>query len=75
MLFVTPVSRKGKFNKRALNDLEQYLIGLAYQANEELQNIQGIPKPSFEIVGIQTAKNGPRGSALQAFRKTFKPAH
>jgi len=72
MLFVTPVTTKGKFNKTAVGALEQYLIGLAYQVNDDIQNVHGIPKPTFEIVGVHVPKKGNVGAPLLTFRKAFK---
>ena len=71
MLFVVPKSKMGKFNDKALVALEQYLIGLAYQTNADIQNLNGLPKPLFLIEGVQRPKLGPKGSALTSFLKTF----
>jgi hypothetical protein len=72
MLFVSARATRGKFNGKALSALEQYLIGLAYQANDDVQNVHGIPKPLFEIGGVQVPKRGPSRVALTAFLKAFK---
>ncbi|MGA3038960.1 MAG: hypothetical protein ABSE64_15965 [Vulcanimicrobiaceae bacterium] len=72
MLFVVPSNTKGKFNSTALAALEQYLIGLAFQVNEDIQNVQGIPKPLFEIVGVHIPKKGPKGESLEAFCNAFE---
>lgn len=71
MLFVVPKSARGSFNEKSLGALEQYLIGLAYQTNPEIQNLNGLPKPLFLIEGVQKAKMGPKGPALTAFLRTF----
>ena len=72
MMFVVPVVLQGKFNSRALTALEQYLIGLAYQCNSDIQNIQGIPRSTFEIIGIHRPKKGPKSQSLTAFTRAFK---
>jgi hypothetical protein len=71
MLFVVPKATRGAFNEKSLAALEQYLIGLAYQTNPDIQNLHGLPKPMFLIEGVQKAKMGPKGPALTAFLRTF----
>jgi len=71
LILVARPTSKGKFNAKALAALEHYLIGLAYQANDDIQNVHGIPRPIFEIIGIQAPKKGPTEAARAAFKRAF----
>lgn len=72
MIIVRARPSKGKFNATALRALELYLIELAYVANDDIQNVHGIPKPLFEIAGVHSHKAGPTSGVLKVFLKAFK---
>jgi hypothetical protein len=72
MLFVVAKTARGKLDSKALIALEQYLIGLAFQANDAIQNVHGIPKPLFEIDGVQVPKARAGWARSKSFCKAFR---
>ncbi len=52
MFFLSQIRKKGPANKKAIGELERYLINAAFQVNGKIENDIGIKGASYKIQGI-----------------------
>jgi hypothetical protein len=71
LFFVEAPNSKGPINRKALNALEDYLIGMGFQRNDALKNIKGKAniEPPFAIEGVHTKRRGKPKTELTMFRR------
>ncbi len=67
MFFVALGSRKGATNRKAISDLEYYLIQIAFNRNENLLNERSIDHPQWGIRGVVRGGQGKPSRAASAF--------
>ena len=73
VLFLLAYDKRGPgaLNKKAITDLENALIGLAFRRNPDLINKQGVGEPVWRIRGVLRSGVGKPSSAASEFSKTL----
>ncbi|VVB55380.1 Uncharacterised protein [uncultured archaeon] len=75
ILFLIPKKRKGKTNKKAIDELETYLINNASEVNPRLRNKRKIRKPSrWVIKGISSQIHGVPKKELRELKRLIGKA-
>jgi hypothetical protein len=68
MFFVAHPKTHGAINRNLIDELETFLIGVAWQKNPCLTNIYKMPNPKWAIKGVVRAAKGKPTKAETAFR-------
>lgn len=63
--------RKGPINKRAIGQVELFLIQTAVAKNHRLSNVQGTKQEKWEITGVIRGGKGKVSAAARLFRKAM----
>ena len=71
MQFVVLKEQPGRSPSSVINDLERYLIQVAFAKNMNLSNKQGIPKTRWTIDGVLNAKPGKPKKEVLEFKATL----
>ena len=71
MFFVVHPEQKGKPNKKAITEIEDFLIQTGFAKNPEIQNVHGAGRPKWSIQGVVRSGKGKRSKAEVSFRSLF----
>jgi len=69
LFLLTSPEKKGRTNKKHIDQLEKFLIQQALLVNEELKNIHGTKLPDWGIRGVYRGGQGNRSSAAKDLMK------
>lgn len=69
LFLVSYAPTRGALNRRAIADLERYLIATAYAQNRNLQNRKTAKLPSFTVPGLTDPAPGKPSKTANAFRQ------
>ena len=71
MYFIMHPKQKGHVNRKAIGELEDFLIQAGIARNSNLQNIKGAQKPKWNIKGVIRATRGKRSAIELDFATLF----
>lgn len=71
IFFVTHPLGRGAINRKLIDEVETFLIGVAWKKNSELSNIRKKPKHTWAIRGVVRASQGQPSSSARALRKAL----
>lgn len=67
LFFVVHPAQRGKANRKAILEIEDFLIPFCAKANKALKNVHGNRAPSWRINGFIRSRQGPRPIAARRF--------
>ncbi len=71
LFFVRHPKKPGKTNEKEIEQIESFLIQLAAEKNENLQNVQKKKGPDWSIAGVIRGKKGKPTKSAREFRKAI----
>lgn len=69
MFFLAAPARRGRVNRKAIEELENFLIQAGMAVNEEMCNVRGRCKPKWAIKGVMRSGSGKRSDPATRFGK------